>query len=50
MASVMSQQFEAAGGVESVAEILNVTDRATDGACWRTWPRKTPTWWKRFAG
>jgi flagellar motor switch protein FliG len=30
MASVMSQQFEAAGGVESVAEILNVTDRATE--------------------
>ncbi|MDZ7619952.1 MAG: flagellar motor switch protein FliG, partial [Patescibacteria group bacterium] len=27
MASVMSQQFEAAGGVSSVAEILNVTDR-----------------------
>ena len=30
MASVMSQQFEKAGGVESVAEILNVTDRATE--------------------
>lgn len=30
MSSVMSQQFEAAGGVESVAEILNVTDRATE--------------------
>ena len=30
MASVMSQQFEAAGGVESVAEILNVPDRATE--------------------
>lgn len=30
MASVMSQQFETAGGVESVAEILNVTDRATE--------------------
>lgn len=30
MASVMSQQFEAAGGVEAVAEILNVTDRATE--------------------
>ncbi len=32
MASVMSQQFEAAGGVEAVAEILNVTDRATERA------------------
>ena len=30
MASVMSQQFEAAGGVPSVAEILNVTERATE--------------------
>ncbi len=30
MSSVMSQQFEAAGGVASVAEILNVTDRATE--------------------
>jgi flagellar motor switch protein FliG len=30
MASVMSQQFETAGGVESIAEILNVTDRATE--------------------
>ncbi len=30
MASVMSQQFETAGGVNSVAEILNVTDRATE--------------------
>lgn len=30
MASIMSQQFEKAGGVASVAEILNVTDRATE--------------------
>jgi flagellar motor switch protein FliG len=30
MASVMSQQYEKAGGVPSVAEILNVTDRATE--------------------
>lgn len=30
MASVMSQQFENAGGVASVAEILNVTDRTTE--------------------
>jgi flagellar motor switch protein FliG len=29
MASVMSQQFENAGGAAAVAEILNVTDRAT---------------------
>ena len=30
MASVMSQRFEKAGGVESVAEILNVIDRSTE--------------------
>ncbi len=30
MMNVMSQQFENAGGVSSVAEILNVTDRATE--------------------
>ncbi len=30
MVSVMSQSFENAGGVPSVAEILNVTDRATE--------------------
>jgi flagellar motor switch protein FliG len=30
MASVMSQSFENAGGAQSVAEILNVTDRATE--------------------
>ena len=30
MASVMSQQFEKAGGVAAVAEILNVIDRATE--------------------
>lgn len=30
MASVMSQSFENAGGVSNVAEILNVTDRATE--------------------
>lgn len=30
MSSVMSQQFENAGGVSSVAEILNVCDRSTE--------------------
>jgi flagellar motor switch protein FliG len=32
MASVMSQSYENAGGVESVANILNVTDRGTERA------------------
>jgi flagellar motor switch protein FliG len=32
MASVMSQSYENAGGVPSVAEILNVTDRSTERA------------------
>src|SRR5262249_34353339 len=30
MASLMNQQFEAAGGVPTVAEILNVADRTTE--------------------
>ncbi len=30
MSSVMSQSFERAGGVEAVAELLNVSDRATE--------------------
>ena len=30
MSSVMSQSFQHAGGVESVAEMLNVTDRSTE--------------------
>jgi flagellar motor switch protein FliG len=32
MSSVMSQSFERAGGVEAVAEMLNVADRATERA------------------
>jgi flagellar motor switch protein FliG len=32
MASLMSQSFENAGGVATVAEVLNVTDRATERA------------------
>jgi flagellar motor switch protein FliG len=32
MASVMSQSFERAGGVEAVAEMLNVSDRTTERA------------------
>lgn len=32
MSSVMSQSFEHAGGVEAVAEMLNVADRATERA------------------
>jgi flagellar motor switch protein FliG len=32
MSSVMSQSFENAGGVEAVAEILNVSDRTTERA------------------
>jgi flagellar motor switch protein FliG len=30
MSSIMSQQFENAGGVQHVAQVLNVTDRATE--------------------
>ncbi len=51
MSSVMSQSFENAGGVEAVAEMLNVSDRATerslDGKPGR---RKIPNWSKKSAG
>lgn len=42
MASVMSQQFEKAGGVESVAEILNVTDRATERSLLESMAQEDP--------
>ncbi len=42
MASVMSQQFEKAGGVETVAEILNVIDRATERTILETLAQDDP--------
>jgi flagellar motor switch protein FliG len=42
MASVMSQQFENAGGVSSVAEILNVIDRATERSLLENLAQDTP--------
>jgi flagellar motor switch protein FliG len=42
MASVMSQQFENAGGVASVAEILNVIDRATERALLENLAQENP--------
>ncbi|MCC6124442.1 MAG: flagellar motor switch protein FliG [Pirellulales bacterium] len=42
MASVMSQQFENAGGVSSVAEILNVIDRATERSLLENLSQETP--------
>jgi flagellar motor switch protein FliG len=42
MASVMSQQFENAGGVSSVAEILNVIDRATERNLLENLSQETP--------
>ena len=42
MASVMSQQFENAGGVSSVAEILNVIDRATERSLLENLAQETP--------
>ena len=49
MASLMSQSFEKAGGVNSVAEILNVSDRATERALLETWRRKIRTWSRKSA-
>jgi len=42
MSSVMSQSFENAGGVASVAEMLNVTDRATERALLESLAQETP--------
>jgi flagellar motor switch protein FliG len=42
MSSVMSQQFEKAGGVETVAEILNISDRATERSLLENLAQETP--------
>jgi flagellar motor switch protein FliG len=42
MSSVMSQQFENAGGVSSVAEILNVIDRSTERSLLDNLSREDP--------
>lgn len=42
MASVMSQQFETAGGVPRVAEILNVTDRTTERSLLENLAQESP--------
>lgn len=42
MSSVMSQQFENAGGVSSVAEMLNVIDRATERSLLENLAREDP--------
>ncbi len=42
MSSVMSQSFERAGGVETVAEILNVSDRTTERSIMEALRADTP--------
>ncbi len=42
MASVMSQSYQNAGGVPTVAEILNVTDRATERALLESMSQEDP--------
>jgi flagellar motor switch protein FliG len=42
MSSVMSQSFQHAGGVEAVAEMLNVADRATERALLENLEQETP--------
>ncbi len=42
MSSVMSQSFENAGGVSSVAEMLNVTDRSTERAILESLAQEAP--------
>ncbi|QDS97729.1 flagellar motor switch protein FliG [Adhaeretor mobilis] len=42
MSSVMSQSFENAGGVDAVAEILNVSDRSTEKAILESMSQEDP--------
>lgn len=42
MASIMSQSFENAGGVDAVAEILNVSDRSTEKAILENMSQEDP--------
>lgn len=42
MSSVMSQSFERAGGIEAVAEMLNVSDRATERALMESLGKEDP--------
>ena len=48
MKNTFSQGMEKAGGVELVAEILNVTDRMTNKGFWKVWIRRHPIWLMRF--
>ena len=51
MSSVMSQSFEHAGGVGAVAEMLNVSDRATERALLESsGAGRSRSWSRRFAG
>ena len=51
LSAMITQTFEKAGGVENVAEMLNLADRANwRSRSWKGWRRKTRTWWSRFAG
>ena len=42
MANLMSQEFKKAGGVDSVAEMLNVIDRATERSLMENLAREDP--------
>lgn len=42
MSSLMTQQYQKAGGIESVAEILNVTDRQTERALMENLAQEDP--------
>ena len=50
MSSVMSQSFEKAGGVEAVAEMLNVSDRATERSLLDSLAQEDPSWSRKSAG
>jgi flagellar motor switch protein FliG len=49
LSSMLMQSMEKAGGVPTVAEILNLADRATEKAIMEGSRRTTPTWSSRSA-
>jgi flagellar motor switch protein FliG len=47
LSNMLTQRFEKVGGVDTVAEMLNLVDRGTEKASSRDSKRKTPTWSNR---
>jgi flagellar motor switch protein FliG len=50
LSNMLSQSFEKFGGVDTVAEILNLVDAPRRRGLWKAWRPRTPTWSSRSAG